>query len=172
MSGIQQIFVNYVPAQDRILVRVSTIDNTEMRMWLTRRFITVLWPVMLQMLESDPSVVGQSDTRSKQEVLSFRHEEAISKTRFTKSYQTPPQLKPVNQVPFLITKLSTKRLDNGRTQMIFGTAKGRSVQFVVDRTLTHSLCKLIADCTSKANWGLELKIAKSAAAAPADRTIN
>ncbi len=172
MSGIQQIFVNYVPAQDRILVRVSTTDNTEMRMWLTRRFITVLWPVMLKMLESDPSVVGQSDTQSKQDVLSFRHEEAISKTRFTKSYQTPPQLKPVNQVPFLITKLSTKRLDNGRTQMIFGTAKGRSVQFVVDRTLTHSLCKLIADCTSKANWGLELKITKSVAAAPAGRTIN
>jgi hypothetical protein len=172
MSGIQQIFVNYVPAQDRILVRVSTTENTEMRMWLTRRFITVLWPVMLQMLESDPSVVGQSNTQSKQEVLSFRHEEAISKTRFTKSYQTPPQAKPVNQVPFLITKLSTKRLDNGRTQMMFGTAKGRSVQFVVDRTLTHSLCKLIADCTSTANWGLDLNITTSSAAALGDRTIN
>lgn len=172
MSGIQQIFVNYVPAQDRILVRVSTTDNTEMRMWLTRRFITVLWPVMLQMLESDPSVVGQSDTQTKQEVLSFRHEEAISKTRFTKSFQTPTQVNPVNRVPFLITKLSTKRLDNGRTQMMFGTAKGRGLQFVVDRTLTHSLCKLIADCASKAKWDLDLKITNSEATAPEDRTIN
>ncbi len=172
MSGIKQIFVNYVPAQDRILVRVSTTDDTEMRMWLTRRFVTILWPVMLQMLESDPSVVGQANTQTKQEVLSFRHEEAISKTRFTKSYQSPPQVKQVNQVPFLITKLSTKRLDNGRTQMIFGTAKGRSVQFVVDRTLTHSLCKLIADCTKKATWGLDVEITKSSAVASGDRTIN
>jgi hypothetical protein len=172
MSGIQQIFVNYVPAQDRILVRVSTTDSTEMRMWLTRRFVTVLWPVMRQMLESDPSVVGQANTQTKQEVLSFQHEEAISKTRFTKSFQAPPQVKPVNQVPFLITKLSTKPLENGRTQMMFGTAKGRSLQFVVDRTLTHSLCKLIADCASKANWGLDLQITKSPAAAPGDRTIN
>lgn len=172
MSGIRQIFINYVPAQDRILVRVSTTDNNEIRMWLTRRFVTVLWPAMLNMLESDPSVVGQSNTQIKQEVLSFRHEEAISKTRFTTNYQSPPQTKPVNQVPFLITKLSTKRLDNGRTQLVFGTASRRSLQFVVDRTLTHSLCKLIADCASKAKWGLDLKITKSLSAAQGNRTIN
>ncbi len=172
MSDIKQIFVNYVPAQDRILMRVSTSDNTEMRMWLTRRFITVLWPEMLKMLESDPSVVGQATAQTKQEVLSFRHEQALSKTRFTKSYQAPPEVQPMNQVPFLVTKLSTKPMDSGRTQLNFVTAKGRSLQFVVDRTLTHSLCKLIADCVSKANWDLDLMIAQSPAAAPDERTIN
>ena len=47
---IHQMSVSYLPEQDRILMRVNTVEGEEMRMWLTRRLMVGLWPLLSKLL--------------------------------------------------------------------------------------------------------------------------
>ena len=43
---IHQLSVTYQAEQDRILLRINSTSGEEMRMWLTRRLMSGLWPLM------------------------------------------------------------------------------------------------------------------------------
>ena len=45
---------------DRLLLRLSTRDRTEYRLWLTRRFVKVLWGALIQTLEKTPEASPQA----------------------------------------------------------------------------------------------------------------
>ncbi len=175
-SGVQQLHIAYIPVQDRLLLRVGTVNQVEVRMWLTRRLVqTALWPALQRLLQSDPAVATQADERTKQEVLSFQHQEAVAQTKFTKQYQPPPEVRPLSQTPLLITRIGATPLADGLTRIAFVSARGRSIQLAVGRPLAHSLSKLIVDCTAKAKWDLALKLPEqdlSAPEEPGTRTIN
>ena len=47
---IHQMSVTYLPEQDRILMRINTTEGEEMRMWLTRRLMVGLWPLLSKLL--------------------------------------------------------------------------------------------------------------------------
>ena len=47
---IHQLSVNYLAEQDRILMRVNTAASEEMRLWLTRRLMLGLWPLLTKLL--------------------------------------------------------------------------------------------------------------------------
>jgi hypothetical protein len=43
---IHQLSVSYQAEQDRLLLRVSSTNGQEMRLWLTRRLMLGLWPLI------------------------------------------------------------------------------------------------------------------------------
>ena len=43
---IHQLSVSYQAEQDRLLLRVSSTSGQEMRLWLTRRLMLGLWPLI------------------------------------------------------------------------------------------------------------------------------
>ena len=43
----------YSSEQDRILLRISTAEKSEYQLWLTRRFIKVLWGALMITMEKD-----------------------------------------------------------------------------------------------------------------------
>ena len=47
---LHQLSVVYLAEQDRILVRANTSEAAEMRLWLTRRLMLGLWPLLTRML--------------------------------------------------------------------------------------------------------------------------
>ncbi len=176
MAGaIEQIHVVYLPGHDRLLMRVTTSAATELRLWLTRRFVRASWPLWVQWLASDPAVTRQADPDAKRDVLSFQHEQAVSETKFTKHYQPPPRVRPVSQVPWLVTEVRAEPVGDRLIRLDFRTERGRRFQLTLGRRMIHSLCKLIAECAASAEWGLDLALAGAAVPAgmePAKRTIN
>lgn len=43
----------YSSEQDRILQRIGTAEKSEYQLWLTRRFIKVLWGALMTTMEKD-----------------------------------------------------------------------------------------------------------------------
>jgi hypothetical protein len=172
-TAVNQLHISFVPAQDRLLLRVATVKQQEVRLWMTRRFVKLLWPELRAALQTDPSVAGQTDPGVREEVLSFRHEQAVQDTKFTKTYQAAPETRPLTQVPLLLSGVRREAVDPEHTRLELITARGRSFQLTLDRKTIHSLCKLIADCATKAQWDLELPLAQSRDSGdPPRRTIN
>ena len=155
-------------------MRVSNADQTEVRLWLTRRFLKILWPVLLEVINTDPKVAAAPDLSSRDAVVSFRHEEALAQTQFTKEYQAPQQARrPLGDVPLLLVNARTESAGE-QILLVLTTARGREFKFTVGPRLAHSLCKLVNDCLSQADWDLELSIGGSVESQTpaAKRTLN
>ena len=54
VTRLHQFNMEYVAEEDRLLLRVQTVDHNEFLVWLTRRYVKQLWPLLVKLLERDP----------------------------------------------------------------------------------------------------------------------
>lgn len=172
-GGVNQLHIQFMPGHDRMLMRVATADR-ELRMWLTRRFTKILWPLFQEVLRTDPAVAGQMDAQTQEEVLSFQHQKAVQQTQFTKDYKAGPQVQTMNEAPILLVGAKYQVMGSDLVEFSLITARDRTLQLSLDRNTIHSLCKLISDCADKAEWGLELDLPEPGVPNPQPdgRTLN
>jgi hypothetical protein len=85
--NIHQIQMLYDKQQDRVLLRVSTRDQTEFRFWLTRRFVKRLWGLLLKMLERDETFRSLS-VEARRALLGMQHETFIGEGTFRRPTRT------------------------------------------------------------------------------------
>ena len=50
-APLHQLTLTFDPVEDRMLLRIATAKNTEYHLWLTRRFIKVLWEALMKTLD-------------------------------------------------------------------------------------------------------------------------
>src|SRR6266568_9578510 len=91
---IHQLSVTYVAEQDRILMRVNTAAAEEMRLWLTRRLMLGLWPLLSKLLtkhllklEAAGTSLEKADEDLKRMLADFRKEEFLRQADFDTPYR-------------------------------------------------------------------------------------
>jgi len=173
---IHQLSVTYQPEQDRILVRVNSRSGEEMRLWLTRRLMAGLWPVLGKLhteqmikLENVGTALDAADDDLKRMVAEFRKEEFLQKADFDTPYQAKENL-PLGADPLLVTDVDATPLAEGRLRLAFkervggAEAKPRGFQMELDAKLAQGLMHLLEQALARARWR-EPFVAGSAAAA-------
>lgn len=157
MSGLHQLTMSYVPEQDRILFRLSTVDKKEYRMWLTRRFVGVLWGALHQTFSRNTELARIVDKDIQEAVLGMKHQEAVQNTDF----ETPPVADTTdatsNTGPLLVTGGKVHPGDTV-TGLSFSTADGADIRFNLNEQLMHAFCHLIITTTVRADWSLDLSL--------------
>ena len=95
---IHQMSVTYLPEQDRILMRINTTEGEEMRMWLTRRLMVGLWPLLTKLLtehllklESAGASLAGANPELKKMLADFRKEEFLQHADFDTPYEEGEQ---------------------------------------------------------------------------------
>ncbi|HYF21745.1 MAG TPA: hypothetical protein VEA40_28045 [Ramlibacter sp.] len=162
---IHQLSVNYQAEQDRILLRVNSTSGEEMRLWLTRRLMVGLWPLLTKMhteqllkTEAAGTAIDTADEDLKKMVAEFRKEEFLQKADFDTPYQSKPTL-PLGKEPLLITDVDTSPLPNGRLRIAFneraqvqGGEKPRGFQIELDPKLMQGLMHLLEQALARSQW--------------------
>lgn len=85
--NIHQIQCLYQPLEDRILLRIMVTDRSEFRCWLTRRYVKLLWQVMLKLLERDPSTTTLPNENTRRAMIDFQHENMVRTGQFAKPFE-------------------------------------------------------------------------------------
>ena len=165
MAGINQIQMSFIPGEDRILMRMNTVASEGFQFWLTRRFVKLLWPLLLQMLARDSLVLSQQTVEAKKEVLSFQQEQAAQKMDYSKSYQEQVNTQPLGDKPLLLAKAGVKENDNNSQTLGLHPEQGQGIDIALDKQLLHSVCKLLQDTVSKTDWDLDLSQSLATSAA-------
>ena len=90
----KQLNMQYVKRQDRLLMRVSTAEDIEYQVWFTRRFISLLWPFMLEGIDrrnlSDSAEKNlSSNSFLKKQLLAMQHKESMPKVNMSENFKSP-----------------------------------------------------------------------------------
>jgi hypothetical protein len=161
---IHQLSVNYLAEQDRILVRVNTEAAEEMRLWLTRRLMLGLWPLLSKLLtkhllklEAAGTSLEAADEGLKQMLADFRKEEFLKEADFETPYQENQAQLPLGEEPLLITDVDASPLPSGRLRLSFnerlpGDAKPRSFQIEMEPKLMQGMMHLLEQALGRSQW--------------------
>ena len=170
-SALRQITMSYSPEEDRLLFRVGTADKTEYQFWLTRRFVQVLWSALTQTLENEPHLKADLQPKAKKVVVAMEHQEAVGAADFSRVHEEDYQDKTKKTGPLLIVGGSVKPGKKGVSQLIFQTKGGPDVNLMLNKKLSHALCKLLIETSKKAGWNLNLVVGDAASlVVPEDKT--
>jgi hypothetical protein len=162
---IHQLSVSYQPEQDRVLMRVGTTGSEEMRLWLTRRLMHGLWPLLnrlmtdqLMKLENAGTALDATDEDLRRMLADFRKEEFLQQADFDTPFVEKPAL-PLGEEPLLVTDLDATPLAGGRLRLVFrerapdkAAGKPRSFQVEMDPKLTQGLLHLLDQALAKSGW--------------------
>jgi hypothetical protein len=155
---LHQLKVEYRPEEDRLLMRLATDTGAEVLLWLTRRCIVRLWPVLLNMAQAVPEVQLQQNPEARKALLGFQHEKAIQKANFSKPYEEAERERPLGTEPLLITRIQPRRDQQGRNVLGLLPAAGQGVHLTLDDSLLHGLMKLLQNAVQKSEWSIDLAL--------------
>ena len=173
---LHQLKVDYDAEHDRLLMLVAASDAVELRLWLTRRFVKLLWPLLVKLAEeADPRIHTQASPEARRALLGLEHEHAVSKADFSKPYAAEPRATPLGEAPLLLARIQTGRDRSGQPVVALHPAEGQGVTLTFDPVLLHSVCRLLQAAVKKSDWDMELKLPGTepqAVAERASRTLN
>jgi hypothetical protein len=162
---IHQMSVTYLPEQDRILMRVNTTEGEETRMWLTRRLMVGLWPLLSKLLtehllklESAGASLSGANPELKKMLAEFRKEEFLQHADFDTPYQEGQVRHPLGEEPLLVTDEDAKPLPNGPLRLNFnesppnGASKPRSFRMEMQPKLMQGLMHLLDQALLQSQW--------------------
>ena len=169
---LHQINLDFIPEHDRLLLRVSTEDQLEVRLWLTRRALRLLWPLLVQMLRASPGIASQSNPQARDALVGMQHEQALGRANFGKPFEEVPREMPLGAEPILVARIRSKRDADGSPVLTLLPQQGQGIHLALDETLLHSLCKLLQNAVAKSDWDIALELpALQSARAPDDASM-
>lgn len=156
---LHQLKVDYNAEQDRLLMLIAASEGVELRMWLTRRFVKLLWPLLVQLAEeASPRIRTQASPEARKALLGIEHEQAVQKADFSKSYERASRSTPLGEEPLLLGRIQTGHDRKGQPVLALHPAEGQGVTLTLDSVLLHSVCRLLQAAVKKSGWDMDLKL--------------
>jgi len=157
-NSLHQVNLTVSTEEYRLLLRLSTSKQHEYRLWLTRRFLRLLWSVLVKAAERLPGIGEQSDESVRRALLSFQHDAAVQEADFKTAYKATAVETPFGSEPTLLTGAKLKTLRSGAIELSLETIDKRTLSVRLDSNLLHSFCSVLAAAANKAEWNLDLKV--------------
>lgn len=155
--NIHQIQMVYDKVQDRVLLRVLTSERAEFRFWMTRRYVKLLWAILLKMLERDPAAASV-DEKLRRTMMGFQHENAVRSGEFGKQFEEGMNALPLGEAPLLLTRITAKQDPGGQQLLCMHPEQGQGIDIGVNAELLHMISNLVVDAVAQSDWGLALAI--------------
>jgi hypothetical protein len=176
VMNLERITVEFHAGEDRMLLRVFFNGKAEIQLWLTRRLLKRIWPVLLQMAQAKPDIQVQPNPEARKAMLGMQHEKALQEVKFSKAREEPQARDhPLGNTPMLVSKVRAGRNQKGQVVLSMHPGEGNGVDLALGDNLLHGFIKLIQDTAVKAEWDLTLAVPALGAATAEDelpRTVN
>jgi hypothetical protein len=156
--NLERITVEFHAEEDRLRVRLFFGGQAEVLLWLTRRLVKRVWPVLLQMAQGQPEIQQQTSPEARKALLGFQHEKALQEVKFTKGAQEPGRTHPLGDAPMLVCRMQARRNERGQTVLALLPREGNGIHLALSDTMLHGFLKLVQDTAAKAEWELPLSV--------------
>ncbi len=162
---IHQLQIAHDSLQDRLLLRLSTQANEEFRVWLTRRFVRVIWPHLVGALTLKPEPLV---TPPAQNAASDEGTAAPEPPSFDQPFREENPTFPLGSAPLMASEATFDKLSDGALRLTLREVRERSVQVHLSGELLTAFCSMLRAASDKAEWNLALEYEKAPEPAPAE----
>jgi hypothetical protein len=158
-GALHQITLGFNPFEDRLLLRISNTDKIEYQLWLTRRFVKVLWGALTKTLERHhPDLQAALAPEVRDAVLAMEHQEAVQAADFSQDHARGNVNLMSNTGPQLVVGGKVKAGEGELTMLHLQTGGGTDIALTLNKQLLHALCHLIVTTVVKTDWDLKFLI--------------
>ncbi len=150
-NNLNQMNISYLPNEDRLLLKVSSANNSEYRLWLTRRFTILLLKVLDDQMQKQG---GASEISKKKETL-----QSLKKGAFDKQYQpTKDSSLPLGEIGVLAFKINVSTAKNGQLNIQILPEEGEGVMFTLNDSMLYMFHSLLIQGISISAWNLQEQV--------------
>ena len=142
---------NYLPREDRLLLRAWLPDRSEAQLLLTRRIAKGLIEGIDKMADRMVSA-NLPEMAQKQAVAEFARETAVEQGNFSQSFAAGKPHPLMNSGPRLVTSLAVVPGEDGRIAMTFGLDRGDEIEVYIPVDGLWSLAHIIDQQVRRAEW--------------------
>lgn len=171
MSQLHQMQMSYVGEEDRVLWRINTTDGAEVRFWVTRRYLALLWKVLsdikaqadrslaqgrmappVRPVPEGPAPTGPAITGSQPSghVPSF-----VPEPDFTTAYEEASKL-PLGENPSLLVHVGVRTGPQQQVLLCVQPEGKTGIEMALNERILTALCALILHTEAKVGWKLDL----------------
>ena len=149
-----------------MLLRVSFGDNPEslqeIRAWLTRRMVKILWADIMHAMEVQVLLDNPEAANARADIVSMKHQDTVNKSRSRGDYDLPfsPKITgfPLGEQPVLLTQAPIYVVAKQTPRINFITSAKTSFELAFTPAMLHGLCTLLQDTVKLAAWHIELNL--------------
>ena len=158
--NIHQLNVQYDEREDRLLVRVKTVQEQELRLWLTRRIgVKLVEPLVTTAarIESlDPSVT-LADEEARKILVQLKQEDFLKKADLQTPFSEETTELLLGEQALLVTEVTIHVHADGVTQLVMKDAgevgqPERSVTLNLQSFMVHGLLHLLQQAVHRSQW--------------------
>ncbi len=142
---LHQLNVTYSNREDRLLLRVTTQQGDEYRLWMSRRFTNLLFNVLKKEMEKHGGVTSVGASRQAQEMFnagafekSFEHEKSINL--------------PLGEEGFLAYGIKTHNNPGGNMSLEIFPEKGQGINLNLNQGMLYMFYNLLSQGIIRAEW--------------------
>ncbi|CAC9442824.1 hypothetical protein BSPLISOX_2952 [uncultured Gammaproteobacteria bacterium] len=165
--NIHQMQLSYSTQEDRIILRINSKENEEIRLFLTRRIVTSFWDILnrtiVHALTNQPKLHDmqkipipqntEKEATLKQMEQQIQYQDMIENS----SHETPfnnGNKFPMGEAPILIAKITINTYENNNTTLIFESDNGQNINLNLDPQLLLNLSNLLTKVMSSTDWNI------------------
>lgn len=149
----------YNAQEDRILLRILSTQRAEFRFWMTRRYVKLLWTVIVKMLERDPAAAVHADESVRRTVMGVQHAATVQQGEYAKPYEDEgAKVLPLGDSPVLLARVTGRQPENQPPVLSLHPQQGQGIDLGVNTSLLHMISKLLVDAVAQSDWDLKLAI--------------
>lgn len=159
------------------MLRVRSSDDSEFRFWITRRYLVLLWPMLMKMAHAFSNLKAHGDSLTSNTLSELAHGEAVSNADFGSQYQEGSNF-PLGEEPILLARIKVKPLASNTQTLTLLPKDGQGINLALDEKLVHVIARLLQEAANTAEWGLKLHVTaddnatSEALAAPSSRILH
>mgnify|MGYP006865111969 CR=1 FL=1 len=158
---LHQLSMRYSAEQDRIQFLFSSTEGAEHRVWLTRRFVKLMWKALMGIVERHPDMGAGFEPHVRDAVLGMQHQESVQSLNVTTT-QTPTKSSETAEPdasPLLVTGCTSRMEKSGKAVSLELIIQGGdNIRFRLNKEILHSLFHLLIQSTIEVEWDLGLQV--------------
>lgn len=157
LNQLEQFSASYDASEDRLLLRVRTAEDEEFRLWLTRRYVTLLWPMLMKIADAFSARKAPADPTTRGILAEMAHGNAVGSANFSTLYQRG-SLFPLGEEPILLGRITVTAKEGHTQTLSLLPQDGQGLHLEFDENLVHVFARLLQEAVNSAEWGLNLQV--------------
>jgi hypothetical protein len=145
-TQLHQMNISYIPKEDRLLLKISTKTNDEYRLWLTRRYCSLLIKLFKDEIDKfggEPTVAASDEARK-----------MYKDGAFEKTYEAEGNSFPLGEDGVLAFRINKGDSSNGNIALELSPEEGQGINLNLNKTLIYMFNNILMQGVQQAGWNL------------------